>query len=88
LSPAHRRTPLDHALLPGNEDRRKGSDVPTGAADQFVIVTFAENNLLRVSGYISISVAEFFHVGQFSFAQSGTPQTVRSPAAPRPSRST
>ena len=56
-----------------------GLKVPTGpAADQFVIVNFNENNLLRVSGYISISVSEFFHVsGQFSFAQSGTPQTVK-----------
>ena len=57
----------------------EGLRVPTGpAADQFVLVSFNENNLLRVSGYISVSVAEFFHVsGQFSFAQSGTPQTVR-----------
>jgi hypothetical protein len=56
----------------------RGLKVATGPAnDQFVIVNFAENNLLRVSGYISISVSEFFHVsGQFSFAQSGTPQTV------------
>ncbi|HET7524617.1 MAG TPA: hypothetical protein VFK10_01625, partial [Burkholderiaceae bacterium] len=55
-----------------------GLKVATGpAADQFVVVDFSESNLLRVSGYISISVSEFFHVsGQFSFAQSGTPQTV------------
>ena len=67
------------ALLPGNEGRPLGLYVPTGPdADDFVIVGFNENNLLRVSGYISISVSEFFHVsGQFSFAQSGTPQTVK-----------
>jgi ClpP class serine protease len=56
-----------------------GLKAPTGpAADQFVIVNFAESNLLRVAGYITISIADFLHLsGQFSFSQSGTPQTVK-----------
>jgi hypothetical protein len=59
--------------------RFAGLKVPTGsAADQFVVVDFAESNLLKVAGYVSISVAEFLHLsGQFAFSQSGTPQTVK-----------
>ena len=57
----------------------QGLKVATGPlASQFVIVNFNENNLLRVAGYISISIADFLHVsGQFAFAQSGTPQEVK-----------
>ena len=48
------------------------------SADQFVIVDFSESNLLKVSGYVSISIADFLHLsGQFAFSQSGTPQTVK-----------
>jgi hypothetical protein len=57
----------------------EGLKAPTGPdPDDFVIVNFAESNLLRVSGYVAVSVADFLHLsGQFSFSQSGTPQTVR-----------
>jgi hypothetical protein len=42
------------------------------------VIVDLPSNLLRVSGYISLSVADFLHLsGQFAFSQSGTPQTVR-----------
>jgi hypothetical protein len=87
------RLPRERDIESGRLGQCAGLKAPTGpAADQFVIVNFAESNLLRVSGYITISIADFLHLsGQFAFSQSGTPQTVkiaRPPAGPAPSRST
>jgi hypothetical protein len=70
------------ASATANPDAWGGSEglkVATGsAADQFVVVDFADSNLLKVAGYVTVSVAEFLHLnGQFAFSQSGTPQTVK-----------
>lgn len=51
--------------------------MPTGPATD-LIVGFSESDLLRVSGYVSISIADFLHVsGQFAFSKSGAPLTVK-----------
>ncbi|MBT8440046.1 MAG: hypothetical protein KJO91_09990, partial [Gammaproteobacteria bacterium] len=57
----------------------QGLKLPTGPADdQFTIVGFDESNLLKVAGYISVSISDFLHLsGQFAFSKSGTPQTVK-----------
>ena len=55
-----------------------GLDAPTGPlASQHLVVDFAQSNLLRVSGYVSLSIADFLHLsGEFSFSQSGNALTV------------
>ena len=55
---------------------RMGLKAPTGPdPDDFVIVNFAESNLLRVPGYVAVSVATSCTCpGQFAFSQAA-PQT-------------
>ena len=55
-----------------------GLEVITGPdVDDTELISFTEDNLLRASGYVVISLSEFVHVsGQFAFEKSGDPITV------------
>ena len=66
------------AADPSGYGSSEGLEVITGPTiDDTELVSFTEDQLLRASGYVVLSLSEFVHVsGQFAFEKSGDPVTV------------